>query len=283
MIVATLSGALGAASAWAQEAIASPSASECEGAEAWLEGSWERQQQAAQVAQRFAAELADGPPFDAELLDSLADETREIARLQEASDPPSAAEETNRSIVLHRELYAEGMEKAAESGRSNDESVGEEAVDLTHRASELGKKLPTIMQQFKTACGLTDNPAFDLPSCYGEEFTRWLAFTQIRWDEFNGLVESAEADLDAGRQINDTIDAMKAVRDEQAQSKPVKEAQVYHSIVIHAFDTAIAMYRAWAIGAQAEVDRLYNRLGILDAQKMEEEEKLVAACVDADG
>ncbi len=283
IIAAALSGILAVDAASAQEAIASPSANECEGAEAWLEGSWERQQQAAQVAQRFAAELTDGPPLDADLLDSLADETREIARLHQESDPPSAAQEANRMLVLHRELYAEAMEKAAHYGRSNDESVGEEAVDLAHRASELGKKLSTIMQQFKSACGLTDNPAFDLPSCYGEEFTRWMAFTQIRWDEFIGLMESARADFDAGRPIDDTLASMQTLRDEQVQSKPVKEAQVYHSIVIHAFDTAVAMYQAAVAGEQTKSDRLYDRLGILDTQKVEEEEKLTAACVDAGG
>ena len=280
---AAVSGALGVDAALAQEEIASPSTNECEGAEAWLEGSWERQQEAAQVMQRFGAELADGPPFDVDLLDGLADDMREIARLHEDSDPPSAAKEVNRSIVLHRALYAEGMEKAAESARSNDESLGEEAADLIHRASELGKKLPTVIQQFKSAYGLADNPAFDLPSCYGEETTRWLAFTQIRWDEFVGLVESARSDFDAGRQINDAIDAMKALRDEQEQSKPAKEAQVYHSVVIHAFDTAIAMHRAAVAGDQAEVDRLYDGLGMLDSQKIEEEEKLIAACANAGG
>lgn len=258
---------------------ASPTQAEasCAGADAWLDASWERNQAASRTLYRLLLLVQDGPPLDAPVIASVGTDLIEQAREQAASSPPPAARDLDDLLTERLRSYAEGARRLSTSALRGDDVLGEEGADLVHEGRLIGERIPDVVDEFKSTCGLTDSAAFRAPACYGPDGIRWLSFTQARTIRVDEIVAGAfEAGDTAG--FDEVADEVERRATEQERSSPPDEAALLHSLVVDLFRTYAVALRAANEGDFVRVDQLADRAIGLGDRIAAEEERLTAAC-----
>lgn len=263
--------------------IATPAASAtqeesaCAGADAWLDASWERNQEASRAIYRLMPLLQDGPPFDVPGIASVGTDLIELAREQAASNHPPAARDLDDLLTERLRSYAEGVRRFSTAALHGDDVLGDEGADLIREGRLIGERIPAVVDGFKATCGLTESAAFRAPTCYGPDETRWLSLTKARTIRVEEIVAGAfEAGDTAG--LDEVADEVERLATEQERSQPPDEAASLQSLVVDLFRTYAVALRSAHEGDFVRVDQLSDRAIGLGDRIAAEEERLTAAC-----